>query len=112
MNILQLATFRLLLQGPQSKFVHCMCTDSKPLSIKTKTSNSLYYKHLFLRESRCHCLSCLFTAMKDGNVVQAMRRSTAQTKVDELSPHGMIVTYMLLVPNSMESGWSGKIGIR
>lgn len=50
--------------------------------------------------------------MKDGDVVSAMRCNTALMKVGELSPHGMIMTYMLLVPNSMESGWSGKVGIR
>ena len=61
------------------RFIHCMCTDSKPLSIKTKTSNSLYQDNLFLRESTCHCLSGLLTAMKDEDA-QAKRRNTALTK--------------------------------
>lgn len=51
--------------------------------------------------------------MRVGKVAWARRHNTAAlTEVEELSPRGLIMALMLLALNSLEAGWSGKVGIR
>lgn len=57
-------------------------------------------------------LSGLSTAMHPGDSVWAMGHNPTLTKINELSPHGMILTSMLLAQKSLESGPSGKVGIK
>lgn len=91
-----------------------VCVLIKNLLVTRQNIPSLLWKvrACSWEERWCHCFYGPSTAVRVGKVVWAMRHNTAFTKVEELSPHGLIMAFMLLALNSLASGWSGQVGIR
>lgn len=70
----------------------------------------LYYekRELIVRGSKHHCWCGLSTAMKVEDVL-ALRPNPAFTEVDELSAHGVFLTFLLLALQSLESRQKWKL---